>query len=85
MSPGLDDAAGVISARDALERAAALEDAEAARALLDQANAAGDKVLADAINTRAHDAGWSEVVDYRKASPEQYREALARRGVYRRP
>lgn len=80
---GLDDAANVISTRDALERAAALDNPDEAKALLNQATAAGDTVLATAINTRARAEGWTSVANYRDVPHDEYVKACAAIGFYR--
>lgn len=72
--PGADTAI-----RDAQDRAAQLRKAgEAARAL-QQAEQAGDHILARAIAKRAHDRDWNDVVaDYlstRPAAADTYRQA----------
>lgn len=51
-----------ISARDAADRAARLDSADAAKALLDRAILHTDEPLAKAVASRAHERGWNDVV-----------------------
>lgn len=58
-----DDASAVISRRDAGDRAAQLDDEEAARRLLARAERTGDEPLARAIAERAFERRWVNVTN----------------------
>ncbi|WP_052765203.1 hypothetical protein [Mycolicibacterium obuense] len=55
--------ADAVSFRDAVDRAAKLENAESAMRLLGTSELSGDTVLARAVLMRAWEAGWNDVVE----------------------
>ena len=70
------DPGEIISARDAADRADALESPADARRLLARADRTGDKLLASAVARRASEAGWRQVLADYAASRPRAREAL---------
>lgn len=67
--PGASDAASVLVYRDACDRAAKLEDENAAAAMLKRATEMGDQLLARAVAGHAHHKRWNSVTsDYAEST-----------------
>lgn len=67
---GFADPNAAISYRDAMDRAANIQDEDAAMTLLNRAELSGDTSLAKAVAARAFEAGWNRVINgYADANP----------------
>lgn len=70
-----------IEYRDAQDRAARLDNEEAARALLNQADLGGDTTLAKAVAARSFEQGWSAIInqysDMNPTSGPKFNELLS--------
>lgn len=73
----VDRAAAAMSFRDAQDRAALLEQPQAALDALNQAENSGDELAARAIGQQAYTSGWTDVVDAYVRNRPKARDAVA--------